>query len=111
MVKYHFMDDAEYAIVAYGSVTLSSLSAIEILREKGIKAGLVELKTLWPFPRFAIEKILPSVKSILVPEMNMGQIYREIKRVTNSVEVKKLSKINGHLITPEEIVKAMKGVA
>lgn len=111
MVKYHYMDDADYAIVAYGSITLSSLSAIEILREKGIKAGLLELKTLWPFPRFAIEKILPSVKSILVPEMNMGQIYREIKRVTSSVEVKKLSKINGNLITPDEIVKAMKGVA
>lgn len=111
MVKYHFMEDADYAIVSYGSVTLSSLSAIEILREKGVKAGLLELKTLWPFPRFAIEKILPTVKSILIPEMNMGQIYREIKRVTSSVEVRKLSKINGNLITPDEIVKAMKGVA
>ena len=111
MVKYHFMDDADYAIVAYGSVTLSSLSAIEMLREKGIKAGLLELKTLWPFPRFALEKILPDIKGILVPEMNMGQIYREVLRVTNKkVEIKKYSKINGELITPDEIVKAMKGV-
>jgi len=111
ITKYHYMDDADYAIIAYGSVVLSSLSAIEILRERGIKVGLMELKTLWPFPRFAIEKLLPNIKSFLVPEMNMGQIYREVVRVSDGkVEVKKFNKIIGELITPEEIVKAMKGV-
>jgi 2-oxoglutarate ferredoxin oxidoreductase subunit alpha len=111
ITKYHYMDDADYVIIAYGSVVLSSLSAIEILRERGIKAGLMELKTLWPFPRFAIEKLLPGVKAFLVPEMNMGQIYREVVRVSGGkVEVKKFNKIIGELITPEEIVKAMKGV-
>ena len=110
MVKYHFMDDADYAIVAYGSVTLSSLSAIEILRARGIKAGLLEINTLWPFPRFAIEQILSSVKTIIVPEMNIGQIYREVVRVSQGkVEVKKYNKIIGELITPDEIVKAVKG--
>ena len=111
MVKYHYIDDAEFAIVAYGSVTLSSLSAIQILRARGIKVGLLELKTLWPFPRFAIEEIIPSVKAILVPEMNMGQIYREVVRVSQGkVEIRKFNKIIGELITPFEIVKAMKGV-
>ncbi len=111
MVKYHYMEDAQYAIIAYGSVTLSSISAIEILRERGTKVGLIELKTLWPFPRFAIEKILPSVKGILVPEMNMGQIYREVVRVASGkCEIKKYNKIIGELITPEDIVKAVKGV-
>lgn len=111
ITKYHFMDDADYAIVAYGSVTLSSLSAIEILRERGVKVGLIELKTLWPFPRFAIEKVIPGIKAFLVPEMNMGQIYREVVRVSEGkVEVKKYNKIIGELITPEDIVKAMKGV-
>jgi 2-oxoglutarate ferredoxin oxidoreductase subunit alpha len=111
MVKYHFLDDADYAIIAYGSVTLSALSAVEILREKGVKAGVLELVTLWPFPRFAVEKILPSLKGVLVPEMNMGQIYREVVRVSkNKVIVQKYNKIIGELITPYEIVKAMKGV-
>ncbi len=111
ITKYHFMDDADYAIVAYGSVTLSALSAIEILRERGVKVGLLELKTLWPFPRFAIEKVMPGIKAFLVPEMNMGQIYREVVRVSEGkVEVKKYNKIIGELITPEDIVKAMKGV-
>jgi len=111
MVKYHNMDDADYAIVAYGSVTLSALSALSLLKEKGLKVGILELKTLWPFPRFAVEKILPNIKGILVPEMNMGQMYREVVRVSSGqVEVKKFSKINGEMITPQEIVKAMKGV-
>ncbi len=111
MIKYHQMDDAEYAIITYGSVTLSALSALPALREKGVKVGILELKTLWPFPRFAVEKVLPNIKGFLVPEMNIGQIYREVVRVTGGrAEVKKFSKINGEMITPQEIVKAMKGV-
>jgi len=112
IVKYHKMDDADYAIVTYGSVTLSALSAVELMRANNLKVGILELKTLCPFPRFAVEKILPTVKGILVPEMNIGQIYREVVRVAcGKVEIKKLSKMNGELITPLEIVKAMKGVA
>ena len=109
-VRYYKMDDADYCIVAYGSVVLSAKSAIEILREEGIKVGLLELVTLWPFPRFAFDKILNAgIKGIFVPEMNMGQVYREVVRVTErKVPIKKLNKIIGELITPMEIIKEIK---
>ena len=109
-VRYYKMEDAEYCIVAYGSVVLSAKSAIEILREEGIKAGLLELVTLWPFPRFAFERVLNmGIKGFLVPEMNMGQVYREVVRVTErEVPIKKFNKIIGELITPYEIVKEIK---
>ena len=109
-VRYYKLEDAEYCIVAYGSVVLSAKSAIEILREEGIKAGLLELVTLWPFPRFAFDRVLNmGVKGFLVPEMNIGQIYREVVRVTErKVPIKKLNKIIGELITPYEIVKEIK---
>ena len=109
-VRYYKLEDAEYCIVAYGSVVLSAKSAIEILREEGIKVGLLELVTLWPFPRFAFDRVLNmGVKGFLVPEMNIGQIYREVVRVTErKVPIKKLNKIIGELITPYEIVKEIK---
>ncbi len=110
LVKYHNLEDADYCIVAYGSVVLSAKSALEKLRKEGIKVGLLELITLWPFPRFAFEKVLNfGVKGFLVPEMNMGQVYREVVRVTErEVPVKKFNKIYGELITPEEIIKEIK---
>ncbi len=110
MVKYHYLEDADFCIVAYGSVVLSSLSAIEELRKEGIKVGLLELNTLFPFPRFAFDKVLNfGIKGFLVPEMNLGQIYREVVRVTErKVPIKKFNKIYGELITPDEIIKEIK---
>ncbi|MBN2332483.1 MAG: 2-oxoacid:acceptor oxidoreductase subunit alpha [Deltaproteobacteria bacterium] len=112
LVDYLHMDDAEYAIVAYGCMVLSAQSAVEQLRAAGIKVGLIKFGTLWPFPRFALERFLPQLKTLLVPELNMGQIYREVLRVNagHSV-VEKINKINGEIITPEEIIKAIKGTA
>ncbi|MBW1645601.1 MAG: 2-oxoacid:acceptor oxidoreductase subunit alpha [Deltaproteobacteria bacterium] len=112
LVDYHRMEDAEHAIVAYGCMVLSAMSAIEELRDDGIKVGLIKLGTLWPFPRFALEHYLPQLKTILVPELNMGQIYREVVRVDmGRAAVEKINKINGELITPDEIIKAVRGLA
>jgi len=111
MVDYECMDDAEHAIVAYGSMVLSARSALEQLRESGCKVGLIKLGTLWPFPRFALEQYLPQLKTILVPELNMGQIYREVLRVNaGKAVIEKLNRVNGTLITPNEIVKTVKGL-
>lgn len=112
LVDYVHMDDAEHAIVAYGCMVLSARSAIEQLRADGIKVGLIKLGTLWPFPRFALEHFLPQLKTILVPELNMGQIYREVVRVNaGQTVVEKLNKIDGEIISPDEIIKSMKGLA
>jgi 2-oxoglutarate ferredoxin oxidoreductase subunit alpha len=98
-------DDAEIIVVAYGSVARSAKRAVREAREKGIKAGLFKLETIWPFPRAAIEKILQGSKTVIVPEMNMGQISREVKRVNRGVaRVLAHNKVDGTIITPEEIL-------
>jgi len=111
LVEYENMEDAEHAIVAYGSMVLSARSALEQLREAGLKVGMIKLGTLWPFPRFALERYLPQLKTILVPELNMGQIYREVLRVNaGNAIIEKINRVNGTLITPNEIVKTVKGL-
>ena len=111
LVDYELMEDAEHAIIAYGCMVLSARSALEQLRKSGIKVGLIKLGTLWPFPRFAIEHYLPQLKTILIPELNMGQIYREVLRVNaGKAVIEKLNRVNGTIIAPDEIVKTVKGM-
>ncbi len=103
-VETFMMEDAEIAVIAYGSVARSAHRAIIEAREHGVKAGLLQLITLFPFPRRYVEKALHQCKAILVPEMNIGQISREVKRVhLNSSRVETLNRIDGRLISPREI--------
>ena len=100
--------DAEFIIVAYGCVARAAKKAVVDLRKKGVKVGLLRLITLWPFPRRAFEPLAKKVKKFVVPEMNMGQIYREVVRVTaGRAKVVKVSRVDGEMITPQEIVEAL----
>jgi 2-oxoglutarate ferredoxin oxidoreductase subunit alpha len=100
--------DAELLVVAYGSVARSARRAVVEAREQGIKAGLLQLITLWPFPRRHLEPLLPQVRAVLVPELNMGQMSREVKRVNQGItKVETLNRIDGNLITPGEIVERL----
>jgi 2-oxoglutarate ferredoxin oxidoreductase subunit alpha len=104
MTKAFMLDDAEVAVIAYGSVARSARRAISEVRKQGIKAGLLQLITLFPFPRRSAESVLRQCRAVLVPEMNMGQISREVKRVNQGAcRVKKHNRIDGKLITPDEI--------
>ncbi len=98
-------NDADITVIAYGSVARSAKRAVREARAKGIKAGMLKLITIWPFVRSAVEKILQTSKSLIVPEMNMGQISREVKRVNRGqAKVIALNKVDGTIITPEEIL-------
>lgn len=114
-INQHFMDiqlveeeltaDAEVAVIAYGSVSRSARRAVREARERGVKAGLIQVVTIWPFPRQALEPVLRRVKAVLVPEMNMGQLSREVKRINQGMtRVETLNRIDGNLITPQEIL-------
>jgi 2-oxoglutarate ferredoxin oxidoreductase subunit alpha len=105
----HFMtEDAETVVVAYGSVARSARRAVLDAREKGIKAGLLQLVTLFPFPRPYVEEMLRQARVVLVPEMNMGQISREVKRVNEGMcRVTTLNRIDGRMITPQEIYERL----
>jgi 2-oxoglutarate ferredoxin oxidoreductase subunit alpha len=104
-IEEEMTEDAEVLVVAYGSVARSAHRAVREARERGVKAGLIQLVTLWPFPRHAIEPVLRRVRAVLVPELNMGQMSREVKRINEgATRVETLNRIDGNLITPNEIL-------
>jgi len=108
MSDFFMTDDADLTIVAFGSVARSAKRAVVEAREKGVAAGLLKLITIWPFDRPAVEKVCRRSPFVLVPEMNMGQIAREVKRVNNGhATVETLKKVDGTLITPREILDKM----
>jgi 2-oxoglutarate ferredoxin oxidoreductase subunit alpha len=108
MVEEEGVDDAEIIVIAYGSVARSARRAVRESRQRGVKAGLVQLITLWPFPRQIIEPILRRARSALVPELNMGQISREVKRINQgAARIETLNRIDGNLITPAEILSRL----
>jgi len=108
MVEEELTEDAEVLVVAYGSVARSAKRAVKEARQRGIKAGLVKLITLWPFPRRHLEPLLARMRAVLVPELNMGQMSREVKRVNQGMtRVETLNRIDGNLITPGEIVERL----
>jgi 2-oxoglutarate ferredoxin oxidoreductase subunit alpha len=104
IVKHFLTDDAEIVVIAYGSVARSAKRAVLDAREMGIKAGLLQLVTLYPFPRRDVVETIRNIKVVLVPEMNMGQISREVKRVNEGMSrVATLNRIDGGMITPQQI--------
>ncbi len=108
-VEEFMLDDAEVALVSYGSPARSALRAVKEAREKGIKAGCLKIRILWPFPDAVIEKISGRVKKIIVPEMNVGKIVREVERIAACrCEVVSLPKLGGELHTPAEILERLK---
>jgi 2-oxoglutarate ferredoxin oxidoreductase subunit alpha len=112
MAEYFQTEDSEITIIAYGSVARSAKRAVQEAREKGMKVGLLKLITLWPFVRAAVEKVVQTSKILIVPEMNMGQISREVKRVTRDVaKVFTLNKVDGTIITPQEILNRIMEVS
>ncbi|MBN1518765.1 MAG: 2-oxoacid:acceptor oxidoreductase subunit alpha [Spirochaetales bacterium] len=105
-------DDCDTLVVAFGSSAMSSLSAVRQARAAGIKAGLFRPKTIWPFPEEALRELAMRVKRIIVPEMNLGQLALEIERVSGcKAPVTRVSKVNGELFKPEEILAAIRGDA
>ncbi len=103
------LDDAEIAVIAYGSVARSAHRAVIEARETGIKAGMLKLITLFPFPRHSVEMVLKQCRAVLVPEMNLGQMKREVKRVNEGQsDIKHYNRFDGQFITPLEILNQLK---
>ena len=111
IAEFYQTEDAEITVIAYGCVARSAKRAVRDAREKGMKVGLLKLTTIWPFMRSSVEKVLQTSKILIVPEMNMGQISREVKRVNRGVaKVITLSKVDGTIITPPEILNRIQEV-
>ncbi|MDP6728814.1 MAG: 2-oxoacid:acceptor oxidoreductase subunit alpha [SAR324 cluster bacterium] len=98
--------DAEVLIVSIGITARSAKSAVRNARRQGHKVGLFRPITLWPFPETALKKLLDGVHTLIVPEMNAGQLVLEIERFCNeSIELKRLNRIDGEAIAPGDILK------
>ena len=110
-IESHQMDDAKIAIFAAGITARSAKAAIAMARAEGIKVGLLRPLTIWPFPDEAVRKMLRDVDTVIVPELNQGQLIHEIRRLTkdkSESDVLSIRKVNGDLITPNEILRKIK---
>jgi 2-oxoglutarate ferredoxin oxidoreductase subunit alpha len=112
MAEFFQLDDADVAVIAYGSVARTARRAIIDARERGIKAGLLKVMTLWPFMRAAIERVMQTITVLIVPEINLGQISREVKRVNEGrALVNTINRVDGLTITPGQILRKIREVS
>lgn len=103
-----YTEDAEYLIVAFGSIARICLKAIEDARKAGIKVGLIRPITLWPFPYDAIREAAKHVKGILCVELNAGQMIEDVRlAVSDSVPVRHFGRLGGIVPNPQEVLNAL----
>ena len=106
------LDDAEIAIVSYGISARSSLAAVDEARAAGIRAGLLRLVTVWPFPEELIRDLAGRVRALVTVELNLGQIHLEVERCARGQAPAILVvHAGGAVIPPEEIVARLSAVS
>lgn len=107
--KEHFMEDAEYVFISYGSSARSAIHLAKTRRAKGEKIGVLELQSIWPFPTELVREKCDHAKAVLVVEMNLGQVTAQVKAaVRKPNRVFLANRIDGHLITPDDIKKLLR---
>lgn len=106
------LEDAEVAVVAYGISARAADEALRRVRAAGVRAGMLRLVTLWPFPEQAVATLAGRVGSLLVAEMNLGQMAREVERaVAGRIPVAGLFRADGEPITPEQVADSLTALA
>ena len=110
IVRYEtfLMDDADVAVVAYGISVRSAKRAVAEARQRRIKAGLVKLNTVWPFPEEMIRDLSGKVRALVMPEINYGQMVLELERcAAGRCPVRLVSHAGGTIIRPERILAVL----
>ena len=108
-VENYLMEDAEYAIVAYGGAARAAYEAVELARAEGLKVGLVRPITIWPFAQKQMQALASKVKHILVHELNYGQYVEEVERaVAGKVPVTLYAKYDNEPATPAQLLAELK---
>ncbi len=112
LAEEQYMDDAEYAVVAYGATSRVVKSAVAKAREKGIKVGLIRPITLWPFPVKEIATAAKKVKAMLTVEMSMGQMVEDVRLAANGVcPVEFFGRTGGIVPSPAEVLTEIEKMA
>jgi len=112
-IKTAYMDDDPHvAILSTGIVSRAANQAVKIARQKRMKVGAIQLITVWPFPDEQIMQYMKSVRHLIVAELNQGQLIKEIERYIDPRHTKivPLQRYDSELITPQDIVQAIKEV-
>lgn len=104
--EHYNIEDCQIGIISYGCTSRAIHETVERAEAKGVKTGYIRLKTIWPFPEKIVGKLAEKADKIIVPELNLGQIYYEVERAAKELaKVIPLNKIGGgELITPEELL-------
>jgi 2-oxoglutarate ferredoxin oxidoreductase subunit alpha len=104
----YYTDDAEILLISYGSSVRSALHLVEERRKRGSRIGVLELQTLWPFPKALIRDQCKGRSLVVVVEMNMGQIYQEVLKVAPERErVYLANRFDGVFISPADILRVL----
>lgn len=111
-VENYRMEDADFAVVAFGGAARTAYETVDMARAEGLKVGLVRPVTIWPFAEAQMKELAGRVKGILVHELNCGQYVHEVERAVNGkVHVSLYAKYDNEPATPaqllEEVKKAM----
>lgn len=101
--------DADTIVVSFGCTARSARHAVKQAREEGLKCGMLRLITVWPFPEDRIRKIIEggAVKRFIVPEVNLGQLRREVERLTQ-LPILRLNHAGGTMPTPDAILEMIR---
>ncbi|HMK82362.1 MAG TPA: pyruvate flavodoxin/ferredoxin oxidoreductase [Candidatus Bathyarchaeia archaeon] len=109
-VSADLQDEARTLLVGYGITARSILEATRTIRENGKKVSSLIINSLWPVPEAAIKRALRGIDRVLVAELNLGQYRLELERVTGGIdhrtEVLGINRVDGELISPQQILEA-----
>jgi 2-oxoglutarate ferredoxin oxidoreductase subunit alpha len=106
------VDDAEVVVVSYGISARTSLWPIELARREGIRVGYLRLITVWPFPEQRIRDLAKQVRAFVVPEINMGQMVREVERCAcGQAQVLSTHRAGGDILEPHQVLNAIRQAA
>ena len=107
-----YLDDAEVVVVSYGISARSAMQAVRDARNEGIKAGLIKLETIWPFPEDLIRGIAAQSKALIMAEINGGQMVLELERcAAGACPVRLISNYGGTIIHPSLILSSISKAA
>ena len=95
-------------IITYGVTSRAARDAVRRLRGANKNVSLLILKTLYPVPEKMLQRTIASAAKIVVVEMNLGQYVREVERLSSPGRVVFYGKMDGELISPEEIMDAIR---
>ncbi|MBN1191577.1 MAG: 2-oxoacid:acceptor oxidoreductase subunit alpha [Dehalococcoidales bacterium] len=105
------LDDAEIVVCSYGVSARISRLPIELARREGIKAGMLQLLTVWPFAEERVRQLAKQARAFVVPELNMGQIVLEVERCAGGVKTVSVPHAGGTVHNPEVILQAIREAA